>query len=103
MDLVSPVVRLWDVSAGNERAALSGTDGPVVAVAISPDGATLAAAGLHGRITFWDLATLTIRPIKLNHAGARSMAFSPEGLTLATGGFDGTIHLWDWPLKAGGD
>jgi WD40 repeat protein len=97
-DSVSPVVRLWDVSAGIERAALRGTEGPVVAVAISPDGTTLAAAGLHGRITFWDLATLAIRPMRLNHAGSRSLAFAPDGLSLATGGFDGTVHLWDWPV-----
>ncbi len=102
-DPVSPVVRLWDVSAGVERAALRGTEGPVVAVAISPDGTALAAAGLHGRITFWDLATLAIRPVRLDHAGARSLAFAPDGLTLATGGFDGTIHLWDWPLDVVGD
>jgi dipeptidyl aminopeptidase/acylaminoacyl peptidase len=99
---VSPVVRLWDVSAGTERAALLGREGPVVAVAISPDGTTLAAAGLRGRITFWDLAALAIRPVRLNHAGTRSLAFAPDGLTLATGGFDGTIKLWDWPLDAGG-
>ena len=99
-DPISPVVRLWDVSAGIEREALRGTEGPVVAVAISPDGTTLAAAGLHGRITSWNLATLTIRPVRLDHAGARSLAFAPDGLTLATGGFDGTIHLWDWPVDA---
>ncbi len=102
-DPVSPVVRLWDVSAGIERAAVRGTEGPVVAVAISPDGTTLAAAGLHGRITFWDFATLAVRPVQLNHAGTRSLAFAPDGLSLATGGFDGTIHLWDWPLHEGGD
>jgi WD40 repeat protein len=97
-DQVSPVVRLWMIAAGLEceRAALRGTEGSVVAVAISPDGTTLVTADLRGQITCWDLATLAIRPIRLEHAGVQSLAFAPDGRTLASGGFDGTIHLWDW-------
>ncbi len=99
-DQVSPVVRLWDTTTGLERAALAGASGAVVAVAISPDGNTLAAADFKGQITFWDLATLAVRPRRLNHPGAHALVFASDGGILFTGGFDGTIHLWrlDEPL-----
>jgi WD40 repeat protein len=87
-------VRLWDVASGTESAVLRGPSGAVVALAISPAGTTLAAAGYQGVINFWNLATLEIRRAQLRHAGVRSLAFAPDGQDLATGGFDGTIHLW---------
>jgi WD40 repeat protein len=98
-DQVSPVVRLWDMTTGTECIPLRGPSGAVLTLAISPDGATLAAADYKGQITFWDLATLEVRPDRLRHAGVHALAFASDGLALATGGFDGTIHLWDWPLS----
>jgi WD40 repeat protein len=100
-DPTSPVVRVWDMTTGREHAALSGPDGAVVAVAAGPDGNSLAAADYHGGITFWDLATLSVRPTKLRHPGVRALAFDPGGQTLASGGFDGTIHLWNLPVAEG--
>lgn len=74
--------------------------GNLVAVAISPDSATLVVADFHGLVTSWNLPSLKINPVRLRHAGVHSLAFAPDGRTLATGGFDGTIHLWDWPRSA---
>ena len=90
----SSAVRLWDLTTGVERAALEGATGGVLAVDTSPDGITLAAADNQGTITFWNLATLRVRPRRLTHAGVRALAFTPDSNALATGGFDGTIHLW---------
>ncbi len=100
-DRASPVLRLWDMSNGGERAALCDHSGTVVTSAISPDGTTLAAADFKGLVTFWDLATLKIRPKRLRHAGVCALAFAPNGRTLATGGFDGAIHLWNFPISSG--
>jgi WD40 repeat protein len=100
-DHVSPVVRLWDLTTGAERAALRGATGAVISVAISPDGTTLCAADYRGVVTFWDLATLKVRPRQLSHTGVHSLAFAPDGIALATGGFDGTIHLWAAPFASG--
>jgi WD40 repeat protein len=94
-DQVNPVVRLCDTASGAERAVLHGPAGAVLAVAISPDGNTLAAADFQGTVNFWDLATLKTRPKRVAHPGVRTLAFAPDGHALATGGFDGTIHLWD--------
>ncbi len=97
-DPSSPLVRVWDLTTGIERAALRGPAGVVVAVAASPDGTTLAAADYQGGITMWDLATMKIRPTSLRHAGVHALAFAPDGRSLATGGFDGSIYLWDFPI-----
>jgi WD40 repeat protein len=100
-DHVSKIVRLWDMTTGKERALLRGSAGAVVSVAISHDGTTLAAADYQGVVTFWNLATLEVRPGRLTSAGAHSLAFAPDGRALATGGFDGTIHLWAFPIASG--
>jgi WD40 repeat protein len=99
-DQVSPVVRLWDIHRAVLHASLRGPAGSVVALAISPDGDTLAAADYMGQITFWDFSTLKTRSKRLRHPGVLSLAFAPDGHALATGGFDGTIHFWDLPVSA---
>jgi WD40 repeat protein len=97
-DQVNPVVRIWNLTTGQQDAVLQGVSGAVVALAIDSVGSTLAAADLKGLITFWDLATLEIRPSRLRHGGVRTLAFAPDGHALATGGFDGTVHVWDFPI-----
>ena len=96
-DQVSSVIRFCELTTGCKRSVQSGLAGSLMAVAISPDGATLAIADYHGLIMFWDLPTLTVQPGRLTHAGVYSLAFAPDGHTLATGGFDGTVKLWDCP------
>jgi WD40 repeat protein len=99
-DKVSPVIQLSEITTGCEHMVRHVVTGNLVAVAISPDSATLAAANFHGLVTSWNLPSLKINPVRLRHAGVHSLAFAPDGRTLATGGFDGTIHLWDWPRSA---
>jgi WD40 repeat protein len=94
---ISPTIRVWNIATGREQMIIQGLTGNLIAVAISHNSHTLAAADYNGLITFWDLQTLKIVPRRLRHDGLRSLAFAPDGHTLATGGFDGTIQLWDWP------
>lgn len=67
------------------------------AVAYSPDGSLVAAAGQDNSIILWD--TTTNQPVGDPFTGHRdwinTVAFSPDGLTLASGGEDNTIRLWD--------
>ena len=67
------------------------------AVALSPDGTTLAVAVDWG-IKLFDLAKKRERVTLKGHKGAvAAVAFSPDGETLATGSWDGTVRLWDAP------
>jgi WD40 repeat protein len=50
-------VKAWDVSTGKQIAALSGKLPDVLALAVAPDGATLATGAREG-ITIWDLKAL---------------------------------------------
>jgi WD40 repeat protein len=65
------------------------------AVALSPDGATLAVA-LDWGVRLFDLAKKRERAALKGHKGAvAAVAFSPDGQTVATGSWDGTVRLWD--------
>ncbi|MDE0010990.1 MAG: hypothetical protein OXU36_07580 [Candidatus Poribacteria bacterium] len=65
----------------------------VLSVALSPDGNTLASAGMNSPICLWAHKRL-IRTLKGHTEGVESVSFSPEGDMLASGGSDGTVLLW---------
>lgn len=90
------IVRLWDVTTGMERAALTGHKAPVRTVAYRPDGKVLATGCDDGTTKLWDLSTRKEQTAFAGHKAAiRSIAFSPDGKLLATGCEDGTVKLWD--------
>lgn len=64
--------------------------GNVWSIAISPDGATIAASDANtGEMMLYDLRTLkTRRSIKAHRLGTWAVAFTPDGKTVATGGSD---------------
>ncbi len=90
------VARLWDVGTGQERATFSGHDQAVMSVMFSPDGKTLATAGLDATLRLWDPETIRSKAVFRGHTnGIISAAFAPDGQTLATASLDRTVKLWD--------
>jgi WD40 repeat protein len=79
---------LWDIKEGKERARLAGHQGGVMAMAFTPDGRTLATAGLRdGVIRVWDVATGQERAALPGHTTSIfDLAFSGDGRTLASAG-----------------
>jgi len=92
-------VRLADPS-GKVVGTLTGHAEQVRAVAFSPDGAWLAAAGglpaRKGEVKIWDVEKRSlIRTIQGHSDCIYAVAFSPDGKTLATSSYDKLIKLWD--------
>ncbi len=75
--------------------SLPGRHGPILAVAYSPDGRTLAAADDEA-VLFWDLTTGQQRLALRGHEGpVQAVAFAPDGRFVVTGAADRTAKLWD--------
>jgi WD40 repeat protein len=92
------VVRLFEVSSGAERGRLSGAPQLLRALAFSPDGRLLAAAGSRREeeVRVWHLASgRELFRFQGGRHSVTSLAFSPDSRLLATAGYDNTALLWD--------
>lgn len=75
---------------------LQGHSAPVWALAVSPDGTTLATGNDANQVMLWDLAGgQLIGPLGSHKGVVTDVAFSPDGKTLASSSSDKTIILWD--------
>lgn len=103
-------IRVWDWRSGVTLRTIrgyfgDGHDGKVFAVAVSPDGTTIAAGGYfgpglgadppYGDVRLFDLATGRMKAVLPgNELSVYAVAFSPDGARLAAGGQDGFVYLW---------
>lgn len=103
-------IRIWDWQSGVTLRTIrgylgNGSDGKIFAVAVSPDGKTIAAGGYfgaslgdkppYGDIRLFDFGTGKMKAVlKGGDYATYDLAFSPDGKTLAAGGADGVVYLW---------
>ncbi|MBW4657861.1 MAG: caspase family protein [Drouetiella hepatica Uher 2000/2452] len=89
-------VEVRDLQTGETLRVLKGHKDIIHAIAISPDGKTLATGSADKTIKLWDLQTGELLQTLVGHAGVIwSLAFHPNGQILTSGGGDSTIRLWD--------
>ena len=94
-------IALWDLNAGSLRQNLS-LESPeilVSAIALSPDGTTL--AGATGEIEIWNLSTGKRLQTMESDNWTTAVAISPDGKLMASGGGDpvdqnGSVQLWNF-------
>jgi len=81
---------------GELRGAVGTQPTPIIALAVSDDGALIAAAGIRGSVAIVDRRTRTLlRTLVGPGLPVWSVAFLPGGQTLLTGGTDRVIRRWN--------
>jgi cytochrome c len=82
--------------AGELRATIAVADSPIIALAISRDGARVAAAGMRGAVAIIARSERTIAQTLVGPGlPVWAAAFLPDNHTLLTGGADRAIRRWD--------
>jgi WD40 repeat protein len=97
------LVWLWDPATGDPTlVVIEAADGCTLeGVAVSPDGAKVAAGGVDylstgdrdGAVCVWDVATKD--KIRTFDLGVTAVAFDPSGRFLAGAGLTNRVYLWD--------
>ncbi|MCB1275559.1 protein kinase [Prosthecobacter sp.] len=103
-------VRIWDLSSKSPPRKVAIGEERATAIAISPDGGTLAAYILKKNTAFvWDIASGERKPVTIKLDAEPKLLpsfgavqFSPDGRTLAVAGFGGQVlfmNVETWTLK----
>ncbi|MCB0099250.1 MAG: WD40 repeat domain-containing protein, partial [Caldilineaceae bacterium] len=93
-------LRIWQVEPDAQLYVLDG-QGPLLAVAFSPDGTQLAGGGYSSKVYVWDALQGQILCTFIGHTDeVNAVSFHPNGRTLASAGSDGHIYLWE--IRSGG-
>jgi hypothetical protein len=69
--------------------------GPVMDVAVSPDGATVASGTARGDLQLWRVSDGKLASTLRAESAAVSVQFSADGTRLVAAYSDGTVRLWD--------
>ncbi len=88
---------LWNLTTGAVSTARIRDIGPLVTLAFSPDGGSLAGGGFSA-VHLWQVTAhrLTrIAHLRGHRDMVTTLAFTPDGETLASSGATGPIFLWD--------
>ena len=92
-------VRIWDVAKGERLFYFPAHNGPVLAVAWSPDGVFLADAStdrtVHVLSASGTLGGRVVGVLAGHGSAVRAVAWSPNGRSLLSGSADSTARLWD--------
>jgi WD40 repeat protein/serine/threonine protein kinase len=84
----------WDVATRRVSRAWAGHRGPIVSLAVGPDGRQLISASADQTVKVWDAAEKERGTIRGHTDPVWSVSLSPDGKTLATASWDGTVKLW---------
>jgi cytochrome c len=79
---------------------LDGHTAPIAALAVSPDGATVASASWDRTIRLWPVTGGAPRVVEGHQQNVNGVAFTADGRALVSAGYDATVRVW--PLAQAG-
>jgi len=88
------LIRFWGLD-GELRHTLPGHEGPVAAIAVSPDGRTAASGGEDGLLRIWRAVEGAERCTVPGESSVTALAFSRDGQIVAAGYADGAVRSWE--------
>jgi WD40 repeat protein len=89
--------KLWDGVSGKLAGEFRSADGPMQAVALSLDGATLAGGTRKGTITVWNTREPGKKISFQSPSEVTALSWATEPKTLLSGGSDHQIRVWQIP------
>ena len=87
-------IAIWTSGKAEPDAVLEGHTAPIVALAASPDGATLASASWDHTVRLWPLAGGAPRVLEGHTQNVNGVAFAPDGRALVSVSYDQSVRIW---------
>ena len=87
-------IAIWTPGNAQPDAVLEGHTAPIAALALSPDGATLASASWDYTVRLWPLAGGVPRVLDGHTQNVNGLAFAPDGRTLVSVSYDQSVRIW---------
>jgi cytochrome c len=87
-------IAIWTPGNAQPDAVLEGHTAPIAALALSPDGATLASASWDYTVRLWPLAGGMPRVLEGHTQNVNGLAFAPDGRTLVSVSYDQSVRIW---------
>jgi WD40 repeat protein len=85
---------LWQLM-DRSAVTLVGHEAPVTAMALAPDGKSLASAGLDSAVRLWNLDPPGLKAVLQSNWGPlNTVAFAPDGKKMAWAGTTGVVIVW---------
>jgi cytochrome c len=92
-------VAIWSPGNPVPVRTFEGHTAPIVGLAVSPDGNTIASASWDRTIRLWTVAGGENRVLEGHDQNVNGVAFSRDGAQLVSAGYDATVRIW--PLAGG--
>jgi cytochrome c len=93
-------IAIWKAGEQKPGITFTGHTAPIVSLAVSPDGGTLASASWDRTVRLWPLAGGNARVLEGHQQNVNGVAFTPDGRALVSAGYDATVRIW--PLSGDG-
>ena len=93
-------IAIWKPGEPTPALTLEGHTAPIVSLAVSPDGNTIASASWDRTIRLWPLSGGAPRVLEGHSQNVNGVAFTADGKTLVSAGYDATVRIW--PLDGAG-